>query len=349
MQDLTPQLRTRLSRVERAVGCFVLLATLILAAGFSYYIYHTAKRKGWFDVKVSYCTTLPYSAAGLRVGDPVKLMGFDVGEITRIDTQPPEDIFNVYVEFQIRTPYFGYLWTEGSRARVLPSDFMGNRILEVTKGTNGVPTHLTWEIREYTIKEALEFPEPHRRAFLDGFSFPNQTNRIVPLQPVDRESLKRLAEAGVEKIKVVNRAVETKRVTAVWSVISNCYLPYDPKAKPYWLPPEEAPALTERLDTLLQQTERNLPSFFAMTNQLAEILSNATLLTAHADQLLVQAQPLVTNLTTITSLLSQGEGALGRWLLPPELYAQTLTTISNANQTLTNASAALTNASAMLV
>lgn len=349
MQDLTPQLRTRLSRVERAVGCFVLIATLLLATGFSYYIYHTAKRKGWFDIKVSYCTTLPYSAAGLRVGDPVKLMGFDVGEITRIDTQPPEDIFNVYVEFRIRSPYFGYLWTEGSRARVLPSDFMGNRILEVTKGTNGVPTHLTWEIREYTVRDALEFPEPHRKAFLNAFSFPDQTNNIVPLQPIDRDHLQRLAEAGIERVKVVDRAAETKQVTAVWSVISNCYLPYSPKTKPYWLPPDEAPALTERLDTMLQEIDRNLPSFFAMTNQLTEILTNAALLTAHADQLLVQSQPLLTNLTAISAILTNAEGSLGRWLLPPDLYAQTLTTLSNANETLTNASATLTNASAMLV
>lgn len=36
VQDLTPQLRTRLSRVERAVGWFVILATLLLLASFAY-------------------------------------------------------------------------------------------------------------------------------------------------------------------------------------------------------------------------------------------------------------------------------------------------------------------------
>ena len=34
--------------MERAVGIFVILATLLLLAGFSYYVYHTAERKGWF-------------------------------------------------------------------------------------------------------------------------------------------------------------------------------------------------------------------------------------------------------------------------------------------------------------
>ena len=33
LQDLTPQLRTRLSRMERAVGWFVFLATVLLLVG----------------------------------------------------------------------------------------------------------------------------------------------------------------------------------------------------------------------------------------------------------------------------------------------------------------------------
>ena len=36
LQDLTPQLRTRLSRMERAVGWFVALAMALLAFGFVY-------------------------------------------------------------------------------------------------------------------------------------------------------------------------------------------------------------------------------------------------------------------------------------------------------------------------
>ena len=51
-------------------------------------------------------------------GHPVKLMGFDVGWITRIEAQPPEDFYyNVYVEFVIKAPHYGYLWSGGSRVR----------------------------------------------------------------------------------------------------------------------------------------------------------------------------------------------------------------------------------------
>ena len=124
VQDLTPQLRTRLSRVERAVGWFVMLATVLLLAGFGYYVYHVAQRKGWFLVKAKYFTLVD-TAAGLHVGDAVKLMGFDVGWITDIETQPFDDpLFNVYVEFIVKEPYYGYIWTE-SRAKVVTADLLG--------------------------------------------------------------------------------------------------------------------------------------------------------------------------------------------------------------------------------
>lgn len=142
LQDLTPQLRTRLSRMERAVGVFVLMATLLLLAGFAYYLYNTAQRKGWLITHAPYFTFLR-SATGLKEGDPVRLMGFDAGDITKITPMPPsEPEWNVYVEFRIRSPYFGYLWDD-SRVKITSGDFLGNRFLEVTKGTNG---HATYQV-----------------------------------------------------------------------------------------------------------------------------------------------------------------------------------------------------------
>ncbi|MCX6902277.1 MAG: MlaD family protein, partial [Verrucomicrobia bacterium] len=113
VQDLTPQLRTRLSRLEKWVGVFVTLATLLLLAGLTYYVYHTAERKGWFLAKAPYFVYLR-TGAGLKVGDPVKLLGFPVGEITEITAEKPfqydEDgnSVNVYVKFIVRAPNFGY-------------------------------------------------------------------------------------------------------------------------------------------------------------------------------------------------------------------------------------------------
>src|SRR5579871_425108 len=137
LQDLTPQLRTRLSRMERAVGWFVMLATLLLLFGFGFYIYKTAERKGWFTPKFKYETSLN-DASGLKVGDPVKLMGSPVGEITEIIPNKPDDYYGLTVRFTILKPHYGYIWDDSKV--VVSSDLLGNRILQITKGLAGIPT-----------------------------------------------------------------------------------------------------------------------------------------------------------------------------------------------------------------
>ncbi|HYB13104.1 MAG TPA: MlaD family protein [Myxococcota bacterium] len=138
LHDLTPQLRTRLRRMEKVVGLFVAVAAALMAAGFAYYLYHTAERKGWFTPKVPYYAYVQ-SADGLHVGDPVMLMGFSVGEITLIEAEPPDSGNNVFVGFAVKKPYYGYLWSD-SKVKVAGGSFLGGRQLEVTKGRTGAPT-----------------------------------------------------------------------------------------------------------------------------------------------------------------------------------------------------------------
>src|SRR5687768_15507989 len=144
VQDLTPQLRTRLSRVERVVGWFVILATALLLTGFGYYVHHVAKRKGWFLAKVPYFTYVR-NAETLHVGDPVRLMGFDVGEITEIEPEAAQNAwartnnYNVVIQFRIKAPYYGYILSD-SKVKVASADLLGKRVLEVTRGITGVVT-----------------------------------------------------------------------------------------------------------------------------------------------------------------------------------------------------------------
>src|SRR6266550_4660366 len=107
LQDLTPQLRTRLNKMERAVGWFVFLASALLVFGFGYYIYHTAEHKGWFKTKAQFVTYVQ-SSAGLKVGDPIYLMGFQVGTIKLVHPRPPGDVRHVEVRFEVLDPYFRY-------------------------------------------------------------------------------------------------------------------------------------------------------------------------------------------------------------------------------------------------
>ena len=107
LQDLTPQLRTRLNQMERAVGWFVFLATALLLFGFGYYIYHTAERKGWFKIKAPFHTYVQ-SSAGLNVGDPVYMMGFPVGADHASMPHAAARDAQCRVEFEIRDNYFRY-------------------------------------------------------------------------------------------------------------------------------------------------------------------------------------------------------------------------------------------------
>jgi ABC-type transporter Mla subunit MlaD len=139
------------------------MAALLLLAGTGYYLKHTAQRKGWLVEKARYYTFLR-TAAGVRVGDPVKLMGRDVGEITEVEMMPADDQWsrerelNVYVAFVVRAPYYGYLWVD-SRARITASDLLGNRAIELTRGVDGEPTYRDQEAKSIGLWTRRELTE----------------------------------------------------------------------------------------------------------------------------------------------------------------------------------------------
>jgi ABC-type transporter Mla subunit MlaD len=156
LQDLTPQLRTRMGRMERWVGLFVIGAAVLLLGAFAYYIAHTAHRKGWFLTKVPYFIYVR-DATGLKPGDRVKFLGWDIGQIRVVETTPSdpwfvENNYNVFIKFQVWEPYFGYIWTD-SRVRIQSSPFLGTRYLEVSRGATGLVTVIDprdksqWKIR----------------------------------------------------------------------------------------------------------------------------------------------------------------------------------------------------------
>ena len=180
LQDLTPQLRTRLSRMERAVGLFVILAAALLTFGLVFYVYNTAARKGWFKTKAPFFT-FTATATGLKEGDPIRLMGLGVGQITRIDTMPADDFYhNIYVEFELIAPYYDYLWTEGSRARVATADFLGKRVLEVTKGTGGHPIYEFYRLQEAEVASIRTLPELEKWLLAQDVYDRTETNLVLP-------------------------------------------------------------------------------------------------------------------------------------------------------------------------
>ena len=321
------------------------VATLLLLAGLVYYVYQTAHRKGWFDRKLPYFTFVR-SAAGLKVGDPVKLMGFDVGEITQITAQPAEDrYYDVFVAFLVKEPFYGYLW-EHSRAKVGASDFLGKRFIEVTKGTNGAPSYLFHEIKEVSLADAESFLGTSPVCFVDEIYDDKRTNVLArPFEPLTKEVLDKITAAGsVATIRLIDTTNETRTPTGIWDYQEARYKPFNKRThKGYFLVPDESPALTERLETVVDLVQGALPNVLDLTNQIQRVLENAAGTAAHADELLASARPIVTNLRQITDNLSNPHGALGEWLFPTNLSPQLTQTLSSANLILTNSNTRLTS------
>ena len=332
LQDLTPQLRTRLSRMERAVGWFVILAMLLLGFGFVYYVYNTAERKGWFLTKAQYFTFVK-SAAGLKVGDPVVLMGFDAGEITKITPMPADQFdYNVYIQFELKSPNYGYIWTEGSQAKVNTADLLGQRNLEVTKGTGGYPTFISWPIREVSPAEAQSLTNSRDWVLGEELYGPHGTNLLArPLQPL--AEVAGLISASRSNLVVLDKSSgERKTLTGVWNDKLGRYDPYTNNVSEYWLLSDESPAVTEQLQKMVGTVEQALPNILNLTNQIGHVLSNSAELTSNLNVVALAARPVVGNLAAATAHLDQ-PGALGERLVPTNINRQlegTLTTASNA-------------------
>lgn len=332
LQDLTPQLRTRLSRMERAVGWFVVLAIALLAVGFLYYAYNTAARKGWFLTRAPYFTFVK-DASGLRVGDPVMLMGFPAGAITEITPMPAHQFdYNVYVKFELKDPNYGYIWTQGSRARIAAADFLGTRAIEVTKGTGGYPTYEFKPIRGMTSLEALALPNPDQ--WLLGQEIYEYTNvaarALTPLADV----IPLLRELGLKQLTLLDNRPdqERKTMTCIWNPREARYQPYTNNVSAYWLDADESPAVTERLEQVMDQVEGALPGIFALTNQLAAVLSNTATLTANLNTTVTNASPLMENLARATAQLDR-PGGLGEWLIPTNVNARLDDVLGNLSDT----------------
>ena len=322
LQDLTPQLRTRLNRMERAVGWFVLVAAVLLLAGFGYFLRNTAKRKGWFQQKITYQTCVS-TGAGLKIGDPVKLMGFDVGEITAIIPNAPSAYYNITVQFQIKVNkdnYPGYIWSD-SKAKVNAGDFLGGRFLEVSKGAYGLPT-----ILETTNRLAAG-------VLREKFVAQLRDERFAELKAADLAEAKKIErspkpdDALLAQVwwELKEKAVENPEIYYTNLTPENIY----------FLIPAESPAVTERLQKLVDTIEQALPNFLSLTNRIAAVLDNSSALTSNLNRVAVQVQPAVSNLTLLSAEL-RGPGALGAWALGTNGQQQLDATLTGANQTIAN-------------
>jgi len=321
LQDLTPQLRTRLNRMERAVGWFVLAAAVMLLVGFIYYLRNTAQRKGWFLQKITYQTCVS-SGAGLKIGDPVKLMGFEVGDITAIVPNDPYSYYNITIYFRVKLDkynYPGYIWSD-SKVKVNSGDLLGGRFLEITKGVAGVPT-----IRQPTNNETsgtlLRFMENEPKI------------RIAALRKKDAEESEHLEQPPTPEDQLAARVFGELNADAKRR--PEAYYTNDFRNNIYLLEPLESLAVTERLERLVSQIEAALPNILGLTNKIASVLGNTANLTSNLNVVAENVQPAVVNFSALAAQL-RGPGALGEWALGTNGQKNLDATLAGANQTIAN-------------
>ena len=348
LQDLTPQLRTRLTNMERSVGWFVFLATALLLFGFGYYLYNAAQQKGWFLVKAKFYTYVK-SASDLNVGDPVFLMGFQVGEVTGIAAEPPRTPHNVRVDFvinqvnqsaEVRVPYFSYVWSQGSVVKLNSTGFLGKRGLEITRGTNGFNVYVTRHVVTLPWSEAQGLTDGTNWRLAENI-FDQRSNLVLrTYSPLVESNLTRLAELRPESILAFHlKGGPSRHVDAWWNEDLQRYESYDYRnndsTNAYELPAAESPPIGDQLQAMVLQVQEALPNVLALTNKLAAVLDNAANATSNLNVTIAATQPLVRNFTAISGDL-QGPGALGAWVLGTNATLQMAAALTNANVLLAN-------------
>jgi hypothetical protein len=340
LQDLTPQLRTRLSRMERAVGWFVFLAAALLLFGFGYYIFHTAERKGWFVIKAPFHTFIQ-SSAGLNVGDPVVMMGFPVGEITLIHVTDVGDPHNVLVQFEIRDKYFRYLWTGGSYVKVNSADFLGKRQLEVTRATNGYAIVVTQPVSIHSLDEAKKLAAGAPGDWQLAQDLLDEKTNVLfhaygAVEAVlDESNAPLLAQCMIESnsIYVFNNKVNRKRIVASWDGRFHHYKIFKPGDDTAWLHAVETPPISDQLQAMVSQAQAALPGILSLTNKISAVLDNTANATSNLNVTIIAAQPLLTNFADISAQLREPGGPIA-WALGPNGNGQLQGALTNLNSLL---------------
>jgi hypothetical protein len=337
LQDLTPQLRTRLNRMERAVGWFIMIATVLLLVGLGYYIYKAAESRGWFKKKAEYFVYTE-RGDGLAVGGPVTLMGFNVGRIMEITPMPAKwgqiVTNNVYVRFEVLEPNFGYIWTDSSKVSI-KSGFLNSRQLDISKGLIGYATYIDNGFRaNMTVDEVKTMPHPEEWRL--GQEIREGTNVILPPWKPLLTNLDLISKyLGTNEFFAISTNGHKRYLTAVWNEEKRSYEEFK-RTNICGLPIYEEPALNDELQSMILQVKAALPGILDLTNKIDRVLANTSDLTSNLNAIAANARPAVANLNAITERLKDPNGSLGDWVLPTNINQKLDATLETANGALTN-------------
>lgn len=120
---------------ELRVGLLVVSALAVLGI----FIFAASEMGRWFTPRAHYVTYLP-DVAGLQVGSPVRLVGYEVGSVERIGLSEFRDDPARHAE--VRFVVYGDFREDirgDSEASVTTEGLLGQSVLEVSRGVRGDP------------------------------------------------------------------------------------------------------------------------------------------------------------------------------------------------------------------
>jgi ABC-type transporter Mla subunit MlaD len=279
------------------------------------------------------------------------MMGFPVGDITRIHVTEPGDPHNVLVEFEVRDTYFRYIWTGGSFVKVNSADFLGKRQLEVTRGTNGPAISVTQPGAWKTIPEleqilAVASEANHWQLYQDVLDV-NSNVVFHAYTALDKSNLQVLAGMNLEtnSVFVFDNRVVYKRIVASWHRRTHRYENLASGSEDVRLRAVETPPISDQLQAMVAQVQSAVPNILALTNKLAAVLDNAAEATSNLNTAIIAAQPMLTNFAIVSAQLREPGGPLV-WALGTNGNGQLQGALTNVNSLLANTD---TNLAALLI
>jgi ABC-type transporter Mla subunit MlaD len=279
------------------------------------------------------------------VGDPVYLMGFPVGQITSVEPQQPYEKNNVKVRFEIMEPYFRYLWTGGSYAKINAAGFLNQRQLEVTRATNGYALVVTQPVSVHTVDEAksLMAAAPGHWQLAQDILDAN-SNLIFQaynhLEFVFNETNSQLLATAVLESNSIyifdNKTLDRKRIVASWDGRFHHYKIFQPGDDTAYLRAVEMPPIADQLQAMVSQVQSALPGILSLTNKISAVLDNTANATSNLNTTIVAAQPMLTNFGLISGQLREPGGVLN-WALGTNGSDQLQGALTNVNSLLVGA------------
>jgi hypothetical protein len=260
--------------------------------------------------------------------------------------QKPYEKHNVKVEFEIREPFFRYIWTGGSYVKINAAGFLNQRQLEVTRATNGYAIVVTQPVYVKTVDELKQLvTEQPDQWQLSQEVFDANSNLIFgAYTTLDESNLQVLAGMRLESNSLYaynNQEKDKHFIVASWDGRYHHYKIFKPGDDTAWLRAVESPPVSDQLQGMVTQIQQALPIVLALTNKLAAVLDNAANATSNLNTTIVEAQPVMTNLAIMSAQLRE-PGGLGVWALGTNGNQQLQGALTNANALLADTDTNLT-------